>query len=105
MDKYSLAEKGETNLSLLKEQKEHNLIMQAAKYPEVVLKAGQNYDPSEIAKYLFELCKLFNDYYHAIPILKAEKEISKARLALIGAISQVIKNGLNLLGIETVDSM
>jgi len=105
VDKYSLAEKGETNLSLLKEQKEHNLIMQAAKYPEVVLKAGQNYDPSEIAKYLFELCKLFNDYYHAIPILKAEKEISKARLALIGAISQVIKNGLNLLGIETVDSM
>ena len=98
-------EKGKVNLSKLEDPKEHELILKLAKYPETVLKAGQIYDPSEIAKYLFELCKLFNDYYHAIQILKAEKEIMQARLALVKAASQVIKNGLNLLGIDVVDKM
>ena len=97
--------KHKVNFDSLKDLKEHDLIMKLAKYPEIVLRAGLNYDPSEIAKYLFELCKLFNDYYHTIPILKAEDDTRDARLALIKAIGQVIKNGLNLLGIEVVDEM
>lgn len=91
--------------SKLIENKEHGLVLKLAKYPGVVLKAGKNYDPSEIAKYLFELAKEFNDYYHSVPVLKAEKEVRQARLALITAVSQVIKNGLDLLGIKTVDEM
>ena len=97
--------KKEIDFENLKEVKEHELIIQLAKYPEVVLKAGTTYDPSEIAKYLFELCKLFNDYYHAVPILKTEDNVRDARLALISAVGQVIQNGLGLLGVETVEKM
>ncbi len=87
------------------EAKEAVLVNKLAKYPEIVALAGRNYDPSEIAKYLFELAQEFNDYYHSVPVLKAKNEIKAARLALIMAVSQVIKNGLGLLGIETVEEM
>jgi len=93
------------HLVSLVSEKEHNLIMRLAKYPETVEKAGQNYDPSEVAKYLFDLAKEFNDYYHHVPILKAEEKIREARLTLINSVAQILKNGLELLGIETVEKM
>jgi arginyl-tRNA synthetase len=89
----------------LKEKKEHGLVMKLAKYPEAVKLAGEKYEPSEIAKYLFELAQEFNDYYHEVPVLKAGPETRAARLFLIGAVSQVLSNGLDLLGIETMEEM
>ena len=79
--------------------------MKLAKYPEIVAAAGKNYDPSELTKYLFELAQEFNDYYHAVPVLKAKADIRLARLALISAVKQTLENGLELLGIETVEEM
>jgi arginyl-tRNA synthetase len=93
------------NSKFLVEIKEQNLIMKLAKYPEVVKAAGEKYEPSEIAKYLFELAQEFNDYYHEVPVLNAELETRAARLTLINAVSQVLGNGLNLLGIETMKEM
>ena len=87
------------------EPKENSLASKLAKYPEVVAAAGKNYAPDELAKFLFELAREFNDYYHAVPVLKAKTEVRQARLALISAVSQVIKNGLGLLGIEVVEEM
>ena len=81
------------------------MIIKLAKYSEEVKGAGENYSPAEIAKYLFELAQEFNNYYHSVPVLKAEKEVRAARLALINATSQVIANGLKLLGIEAVEEM
>ncbi len=89
----------------LKETSEHRLLMQAAKYPEIVKRAGESYDPSGIARYLFELAQEFNDYYHQVSILKAEKGIKEARLALLQSIQTVLKNGLGLLGIVTLEEM
>ena len=94
----------EDNLKFIETQ-EHNLIMKLAKYPEEVKGAGENYNPAEIAKYLFELAQEFNNYYHSVPVLKAKEEVRVARLALINAVSQVIANGLKLLGIEAVEEM
>lgn len=93
------------NFEKLTEDKEFEIIMKLAKYPEIISRAGKNYDPSEIAKYLFELAQIFNDYYHAVPILKAEEEIKTARLSLISAVNQTIVNGLNLLGIKIIPKM
>ena len=93
------------NYNNLVEQKENNIINKLAKYPEVVEAAGKNYAPDELAKFLFDLAREFNDYYHAVPVLKAKTDIRQARLALISAVSQVIKNGLGLLGIEAVEEM
>ncbi len=92
-------------VSHLTEPTEHQLVLELAKFPEVLQKAAEKYDPSLAAKYLFDLAQLFNDYYHAVPILKAEEDIKLARLALIASVAQVLKNGLNILGIDTVDRM
>ena len=96
---------GVTNLNELKETKEKELLMKLGQYPELIKSAGDKYNPSEIAKYLFELVQLFNDYYHGIPILKAESKTRRARLALIKAIAQVLNNGFNILGMKVVEEM
>jgi arginyl-tRNA synthetase len=91
--------------SSLTEDRESGLIIKLAKYPEVLKRSAQNYDPSEIAKYLFELAQQFNDYYHAVPVLQAETEIRLARLELAGCVRQVIINGLAIMNIDTPDEM
>lgn len=89
----------------LSDIKENNLSVKMAKYPNIIIAAGKNYDPSEIAKYAFELAQEFNDYYHSVPVLKAEKGVREARLAMIYSIKQIIANGLGLLGVEVVEEM
>ncbi len=97
--------RGRTDLSLLREEREKKLLLQVAKYPEVVELATEKMNPSEIAKYLFELAQLSNDYYQAINILKAEKNTKKARLVLIRVITQTMKNALELLGLPVLEEM
>jgi arginyl-tRNA synthetase len=96
---------GRIDFKKLSDPKEIELIKKLALYPEIIETAAKNYDPSEIAKYIYELAQLLNDYYHAVPVLQAEEEIKNARLALLSSVAQVIKNGLELLGIETVEEM
>lgn len=93
------------DLQQLKENREKELLMKLAGYPEIVKSAGEKYNPSEVAKYLFELVQMSNDYYHEIKILKAEPKIRRARLALIKAIAQVLNNGFNLLGMQVIEEM
>lgn len=90
---------------MLNDVKEFALAVKLAKYPEIVEIAGRNCDPSEIAKYLFELAQEFNDYYHSAPVLKAKIKIRQARLALLAAVKQALENGMELLGIESVEKM
>lgn len=93
------------DLKQLKEKKEKNLLLKAARYPEIIASAAKEYNPSELTKYLFELTQMVNDYYHEVNILKAASNIKRARLALIKAVGQVIKNGLGVLGIEVLEEM
>lgn len=96
---------GSVSLSELKEAKEKELLMKLARYPEIIKLAGDKYNPSELAKYLFELVQLFNDYYHNINILKSEPKLSRARLALVKAIAQVLSNGFDILGLKIIEEM
>ncbi len=91
------------------------------KFPEVVLEAGKNFAPNLICNYLYELASQYNFFYNKYPILNPKVstsevcrrrnptfEVSKIRefrLALNAAVGQIIKNGLNLLGIETPERM
>jgi arginyl-tRNA synthetase len=93
------------NLNDLKEIKEKELLLKLARYPEIIKIAGNKYNPSEIAKYLFELVQLFNDYYHQINILKSEPKLRRSRLVLIKAIAQVLSNGFDILGLKIVEEM
>jgi len=89
----------------LEEPREKGLVLRLAKFPEEVKSAVNVYDPSVIARYLFDLARAFNDYYHAVPVIQEDERVRSARLKLVLAISQVLANGLNLLGIEAVEDM
>lgn len=92
------------DLSCLVESQEMDISLKLAKFPEAVCLAGANYDPSVIAKYLFELGQEFNDYYHKVRILDDES-CRVPRLKLIKAVSQALENGLRMLGIEVMEEM
>ena len=93
------------DFSLLKESEEKELISFLYKFSYVVLKATNELKPHLIASYIYSLAQKFNEYYHKHNILKADKKIKDARLLLISAIRQVLKNGLNLLGIDVLEKM
>ena len=84
---------------------ELNLLRKLYQFPEVVLKAAEQYSPNFIATYLYELASQYNLFYQKNPILKAEKEIKELRLFITQATANTIKKGLELLGIKTVEKM
>lgn len=84
---------------------EHQLIFLLAKYPEVVFDSTQTLQPSMLAQYLFDLAKTFAEFYAHVPVLTREGSELSERLALVRAVGEVLKRGLTLLGIETVDEM
>ena len=84
---------------------ELNLLRKLYQFPEIVLKAAENYSPSLIANYLYELSSQFNLFYQKNPILKAEEKTRGLRLLITKATAKVIKKGLELLGIITVEKM
>ncbi len=96
---------GRTDFSVLTEVKEKDLLMRIARYPEIVVAAQEKKNPGEISKYLFELAKDSNDYYHTVNILKSDKKVKKARLSLIKAVAQVLENGFGLLGLPVLEEM
>ena len=96
---------GKTDFTLLKENKEKELLNKLAVYPEIIILAYDKKSPSEIAKYLFDLAKLSNDYYHQTNVLKSEKKLRQARLLLIKAASQVMQNGFKILGLPILEEM
>ncbi len=81
------------------------LIMKLAQFPKVIERAAETSLPSHLASYLYELAKEINHYYETNPVLKSDIEIRNARLALIKAVAETLKNGLNLLGIQTLERM
>lgn len=93
------------NLKLLTGPLEKELLLKIAKYPGLIEEASRKNDPSELAKYLFELAQLFNDYYHRVNILKSEPSIKLARLSLIKSIDQVLLNGYKILGLKVSQEM
>jgi len=84
---------------------EKQLILKLSIFPEITAQAAAMYEPSLIAKYGFDLAKIFNDYYHKVQILKSKDSEKDFRLALIKAIAIVLQKSLALLGIETLESM
>lgn len=91
---------------LLNTDVEIQIIQKLDEFKNIILKASEKLTPNVIANYVYELTKLFSSYYHDYSILNAEKEeVKNMRLQLINAIGIVIKTSLNLLGIETVESI
>jgi len=86
--------------------KEKDLLKRISMFPATVKEAGDNYSPAVIANYCYELVKEYNQFYHDHPIL-AEPDVNQKnfRLMLSSTVGDVIKNGMNLLGIEMPERM
>jgi len=97
--------KGKFNCKFLTNDKEIEVLKEIVKFPDIVEYAAQSFQINYLTDYLFRLANKINNFYEACTVLKAEKDIRLARLALIKSALLVLKNGLNLLGIETVEKM
>lgn len=87
-------------------EKETDLIQKLCEYGAAVEQAGKDYSPGGIANYCYELTKEFNQFYHDYSILREENEEKKrVRLVLAQNVAKVIKNAMNLLGIEVPERM
>ncbi len=106
-----LRKAGEVNLADLAKDtelsdKEISLIQHLQGFQTAVKQAGTDYNPSCIANYCYELVKEYNQFYHDFSVLREEDEKKRLfRIALSAAVSQVIKNGMGLLGIEVPERM
>ena len=87
-------------------EKEEGLIQMVADFAAVVKQAGEDYSPSIIANYTYDLAKEYNQFYHDFSILREENEAVKVfRIALSANVAKVVRLGMNLLGIEVPSRM
>jgi arginyl-tRNA synthetase len=93
------------HLALLVEPQEKNLLTHLGKYPETVRNAAAQNAPHSVAFYLHELAALLHGYYNAHKFLVDDAGLTQARLGLIAATRQVLRNGLDLLGVQAPEQM
>jgi arginyl-tRNA synthetase len=98
-------ENGLKHLARLDNEHESALMSELARYPEVIEAAATNLEPHLVAQYLRELAYALHTYYHAHAFLVDDADLRDARLALIVAVRQVLKNGLDMLGVSAPESM
>ena len=89
----------------LENERDLVLVLKLSEFPEVLDRVKETYMPSQLASYLYELAKEVNSYYHSEPVLYSESELRAVRLNLVKAASDILKTGLDLLGIKTVEKM
>ncbi len=93
------------NWDLLNHKNEIYLMKNLTYFPEIVDSAEKAYSIHLIAQYLLTLCQAFNSFYSTCQVISDNKDLEKARLLLIKCVQIVIKTGLDILGIETLDKM
>ncbi len=96
---------GRLHVGLLDDANSLLLMVEVARYPEVVESAGQLLEPHLVAQYLRELAYAFHTWYHGTPVLVEDAALRNARLLLASAVAQVLRNGLELLGVSAPDKM
>ncbi|MBM4065544.1 MAG: arginine--tRNA ligase [Planctomycetes bacterium] len=103
--KYGRPVTADIHFELLKEDETIILIKNLWRYPSVILKAAEFYEPSLISNYLIDVCGNLNRFYNAHRVLSDDEELTKARILLVDVTRQVIKNGLHILGMRAPERM
>lgn len=96
---------GLQQLALLTLSHENALIELLDRYPELIEAAARSCEPHQVAYYLRELATGLHAYYNAAPILCDDESLRSARLCLLVAVRQVLRNGMQLLGVSAPESM
>jgi arginyl-tRNA synthetase len=93
------------NLDALNTAPAQSLMLQLAKYPEMLSAAARDFAPHDVTFYLRDLAASYHSYYDAERILVEDENVKIARLALVAATAQVIRNGLSILGVSAPAKM
>ncbi|MFY7859398.1 MAG: arginine--tRNA ligase [Limnohabitans sp.] len=93
------------NLSALQSPQAHALMLALAKYPEMLTSAANDFAPHDVTFYLRDLASQYHSYYDAERILVDDEAVKTARLALVAATAQVLRNGLKVLGVSAPQKM
>ncbi len=93
------------NYDLLVEKEEVEVLRLLRKFPEVIVDAGEKYEPSLITRYIIDLAQTFNRFYHDHSILLEDEALSFARLSLVNGVRQTLKNGLYLISLKAPERM
>ena len=96
---------GLQHVDLLVEPQESALVSLLSRYPEIIEAAATTCEPHQIAYYLRELANGLHSYYNAVTLLCEEEHLRFARLCLLKAVRQVLRNGMKLLGVSAPESM
>lgn len=100
-----LASLTHADLSALQSPQAHALMLSLAKYPAMLSAAAQDFAPHDVTFYLRELASQYHSYYDAERILVDDVAVKSARLALVAATAQVLRNGLQVLGVSAPQKM
>jgi arginyl-tRNA synthetase len=96
---------GLASTALLVSEQEQAVQRSVARYPEIVEQSAVNRAPHTLVHYLRELANVFHTYYNAASFIVEDPPLRNARLALVLAVQQVLRNGLTLLGVSAPESM
>lgn len=97
--------KKDISFDKLSDKESMDIIRILNKFPDVVIDAARKNEPAIVTRYTIDLAQAFNKFYHDHPIIVDDKEVQKSRLALVAAVKQTIKNGLNLIGVAAPEKM
>ncbi len=86
-------------------EEELSIMRTLIKFPEIIIDTALHNSPNLISNFLYDIAQKYNLFYQKHSILNADDETKKLRILLTHSVSQVIDNGLNLLGIQTVEKM
>lgn len=103
--KAGLKEVGKLDIEKITSDDEFSLAKKLAGFEDVVIKAKEKYEPSLITRHLTDIASSFNKFYNSSKIMVDDEKLKEERLALTYATSIVIKSGLAILGIKTVEKM
>ena len=101
----NLAGLDDADLSLLTAPTESALMLKLAEYPLMLTRAAAEHAPHDVAFYLRDVASAFHSYYAAERFLVADAALARARMALLCAARQVLRNALAVLGVSAPDSM
>ena len=95
----------QADLSPLTGDKAQALLQRLGEYPDLLAEAARDLAPHQVAFYLKDLAADFHSFYNAERVLVEDERVKTARLALLAATQQVLRNGLSLLGVSAPDKM
>jgi arginyl-tRNA synthetase len=93
------------NFKLLKEPEERSLTFALGRYPQMLNRAAEEYEPSILSDYLLEVASLFHSFYNKHRVINSGEELEAARLLLVNCTRQVLANGLRILGLVLLERM